>query len=358
MRSRPALVFLAFLVFGAPSAFAEDPPARAVVVEAASAEPEVRAPLRARILDYSQLAVGAVAPTDGDVGFDYRYRFSRNVGEEHDGIFDSRGRNWALNAAVDLSGIVAATPSENALTSHLYQIQLGGHHYSNDHAQPLNAREQARIKDILNKDPNRLSRAEFRTLRRFHESVQNYSRFWAWDAHGKAEASQDFASYDLALGAGLAFDLASLHPELAAVFDSPFALLRSTQEGTRPDAPRIYLGYDFVTALDQTAREATTGARDDNGHRFTAQVAWSTRILTKAVIKARYVGHYEVGAPKAVETSGRDINHFGEAQLLYPLREEVDLVIEVKSGRLPPDYGLATVGGAGFTLRFGDIGVF
>jgi hypothetical protein len=145
---------------------------------------------------------------------------------------------------------------------------------------------------------------------------------------------------------------------IATVFDWPFSWLRSPEQRFRADAPRVYVGYDWVAALDQTDREAVTGNDGTNTHRFNVQVAWSTAILGKVILKVLYVGNYEVSAPSSVSRANRDINHYVDASIRYPITNNLDVIAKYQDGRLPPDFGKGNTASVGFTLQFGDIGIF
>lgn len=313
-----------------------------------------------RIVDlagrYSHLDVDVLGlqPNAGGLGLGYQYLFSRQLGEENDGLFDGpENRNWALNIELEANGRWLLDPAENETRNNTATLRFGGHHFTND-VKPLSARQVALIKDLLNKTPDQLTPQEFKILEQFNTSVAHRTRFWAWDGHLGYEATQGFTDYTANVGLGLAFDLASIHPSLATIFDYPFSLFRSSSQKYRKDAPRLYLGYDFVAGLNNTERSDATGAKDSDLNRLAAQVAWSTLLVGDTVLKLQYQAWYELSAPQAVRKADRDFNDFIDVSLRYPVNDDVDLVVQFVDGRLPPNFRRDSVASLGFTVKFGD----
>ena len=302
--------------------------------------------------EFASLSVDstAMSPNDGDIGFAYDFSFARSFGNE-DGIFEA-GKRLSLAVEASSEGKLALQKTQFGLDNITSGLEVGGHLYVND-ALPPDPRLQLLIVEALEKDPDQLTQAEVERLRVWNEEISKRARFVSFGLHFNHEATQDFDSHDFALGAGTAFDLATILPSAVSAIDFPFSLLRSGSSSFQPDAPRFYLGVDWVTNLDSTDREADTGATDNELARLTAEAAWRTMILDKLTVRAVYRLWYEIDAPQSVEVAGREFNDLVEITASYPVNPSLDVMVRWADGRVPPNFDSDNVASVGFSLYFG-----
>lgn len=290
------------------------------------------------VSDHSNLAIDirTVEEGLGVVGFDYEYNFTKEFGEPD--FANNKRLIWALD--ISSKGYLATDHGSNPIDSNITSVSWTGQYYEATGTKPLTPKQQMfyrkQVAPIYEKDPDQWNSEEKRLVEE-HQMRSQAKNFIAWDVHLKHEATQDLSDHDFAIGAGVAFDLTKVSTSIANLVEYPAGLLRG-KEGFVPNPPRVYLGYDFVTDVEHTNREAETGNTDSNLNRLTAQAAWKTALPGDIELRLSYVGYLELNAPSAVRSADRNYVSFLELTFAYPLSEETDLILKYTNGGLPPNF--------------------
>lgn len=309
------------------------------------------------VTDYSALQLD-LKTIDGASGFGADYEFALGVPLGDEGFWGGKQTRWLIEA--ESKGFLASDGDENPIDSTVTSLKFSGHHFVANRAQfddGVTVRQRAmqkfwrqRLAPILEKSPDELSPKEIELLQEFNLN-SSARRFVVWDAHLNYEAAQRDGISDLAAGIGMAFDLSTLSPGLTNILDYPFSWLRSTPARNLA-SPRIYLGYDRVTGLDDTERLMLTGNTDDSIDRATAQLAWQTGVFSTALMRFRYQAYWELGAPAAVKSAGTDSVDLFEMTLSYPLPGGTSLIAKYVDGALPPTLQGDEVYSLGWSIQF------
>jgi len=229
------------------------------------------------------------------------------------------------------------------------EVTLVGRYYrTSANSAPLPADLQVRFLDLLARGGAGgglgLTSADSAELDRLTLHVNRNRTYLEYDVHYRFETTQDVTAKQSAFGARISAEIPLLHNLL----DMIPRQTRRPGTGFRPKPVRAFVGIDYVGSTEETAVGAGTGT----GHVWRAelQAAWSTHLMNEYVLRALWLGQYLFDAPAPVKAAGREFNAFGQVWLAYPLSGRTSLIIKYVSGRLPPNYDLASAGTMGLSI--------
>lgn len=182
----------------------------------------------------------------------------------------------------------------------------------------------------------------FRTedFRRFAPAAQAPLSVY-FEGLGKFESTQDFDTWNLAVGGALAITTSWLHPLL----DLPFEWLHDDHNSPRQFD--LSLGYDRL--LSQTRDSEFALGRN----RLVLAAEFETGIGRSDRLRLTFAAHHDLDGGTA---EGGEFHPFFEARYMHLLvdRPEAEVAFSIKwtTGELPPAYVEGQVIGAGFSIEF------
>ncbi|MGD9789003.1 MAG: hypothetical protein AB7Q00_08055 [Phycisphaerales bacterium] len=200
---------------------------------------------------------------------------------------------------------------------------------------------EQRVRDLVGRDVPYLSKG-------------SSSRFVTVDGHARMESDQTFEERQYAIGFTFTTDLDVIAGDdrLTRAIDAPFRNLRSrTMESSWVPAPRFSLGYDYVTNADMAWRKALT--TDDNYNRLTFEAAWRTTVLTDVQLRFAWRVSYEIDAPAAVRSAGKDLSSYYDFSMGIPTGTPGSaIVISYSHGEIGPTLEGESLIGVGLRVEF------
>ncbi len=197
--------------------------------------------------------------------------------------------------------------------------------------------------------------AEYDDLRLRRDHLDDFSaRFLEFDVHVRHEADQKLDEDQWAFGVGFTTDAAILDGKrtVAGLLDAPFGLFRPVGSTWRPQHPRFYFGYDYVSDSDVARRMALTD--DDSFSRLTFQAAWLTQVFETVLVRVSWELYWEIDAAQAVKNANEDFTSFVEITASLPVNDEKNthIILKYVDGDLPSTLENTSELSAGFSFTF------
>jgi len=189
-----------------------------------------------------------------------------------------------------------------------------------------------------------LTAAEGAELNRLVQRALGNRKYVEYDLHYRLETTEDVTTKLHVFGGRLSAELPAIHRFLDVI---PQQTRRGDSQ-FRVKPVRAYLSVDYVSGIDKTALGADTSAK--HVWRAELQAAWSTHLFNEFVLRAVWSGEYLIDAPAPVKAANREFNAFTQVWMTYPLSGKTGVLIKYVSGRLPPNYELATGGSMGLSI--------
>ncbi len=267
--------------------------------------------------------IGPVASEPERVGlhYDLRYEFNR-IGADPNGMH--------LGLALAAAGFENMKRDEGVVSTVYLESSLLGRYYRSGDATPLEPQQQKRYLDLFEKDPEHLTQEEEAELNGLIARVTRNRRFFTFGGHHRYEYSRLTGAKQHALGAFLSGEIPYLHIVLGEV-----SRVTGTRDGYRQQPVRAYLGLDYVLADEAQLAGNEVG---ENFPRVRGQLAWSTLVLDRFVLRATWHADLVLNAPAAIKAADREFNNVLQLWLVFPVSQEAGVMVKYTAGRFAPDY--------------------
>lgn len=223
------------------------------------------------------------------------------------------------------------------------EIAFQGRYYSSA-SRPLRADLEKHFRELLDIPTSKITPKDSASLVRLIRSSLASRQFFTYAAHYRYETTQDVDTSQHALGVALSGEVPGLH----RVLDALAAATRSRQTRFRVQPVRAYVAFDYVVG-----EEPLTTTTDDNRYpRASLETAWSTLVFNDFVLRATWLAQYIFSAPEPLKARDRQFNSLVQVWTVYPVSENVGLLLKYVDGRMPPTYDSSSVGKAGFSISF------
>lgn len=222
------------------------------------------------------------------------------------------------------------------------EIAFQGRYYSAA-GRPLRADLEKHFRELLDIPTSKITPKDSASLVRLIRSSLANRQFFTYDAHYRYETTQDVDTSQHALGVALSGEVPGLHRAL----DALAATTRSRRSNFRVQPVRAYLAFDYVVG-----EEPLTTTDDNRYPRASLETAWSTLVFNDFVLRATWLAQYIFSAPETLKARDRQFNSLVQVWAVYPVSENVGLLIKYVDGRMPPTYDSSSVGKAGFSISF------
>lgn len=113
---------------------------------------------------------------------------------------------------------------------------------------------------------------------------------------------------------------------------------------------RGLMAVDYVRP--DSAAFSSCGLDSDAEWRARTELAWSTVVFSKYVLRANWEAHSLIDAPKAIHDADRDFNNFVQAWVKLPVTPTAGVVVKYMSRRLPPTYSNSNIATLGLSVSF------
>jgi hypothetical protein len=256
-----------------------------------------------------------------------------------------QGNHYDLSLAA--RGFTTFEKADRDVNSMVGQAALQGRYYRSGLSRPLPAEQQRRFLELADRDaagggPG-LTDEEEKEYKTLDDAVKTRRWFATYDLHYRVETTQHVTHTQSALGAGGSAEL----PLLGGLLDVIPSMTRSRDFKVRP--ARAYVGVDYVTPHGVEAPRADSV---DDGWRSRAELAWSTLVLDRFILRAHWDVQYLFAAPQALENADREFNNFLQLWLELPVSKDAGVIVKYLSGRLPPNYESTSVASLGLSISF------
>jgi hypothetical protein len=178
----------------------------------------------------------------------------------------------------------------------------------------------------------------------FNDRLSQDRRFFTYGGQFRWETTADAKVAQNSLGLVGATEI----PFLGKLLDALPASTRSS--GRRSFPVRALIALDYVRPAKNES--ATTVLLDTATWRARTEMAWSSVVLDRYIVRATWEAHYFINPPAPVRTAKRQFNNFLQAWLKVPITPEMGVVIKYLSGRIPPTYDNSDIAALGFNIAF------
>jgi hypothetical protein len=261
------------------------------------------------------------------VDFDFLYALSRSTNKLQGHHFD---------LSVDGAGHKDFGEGDPALDLIEVGVTLRGFYYRRNTKAPLSPTEIRRYLELADIPDTLQTDKQYTEFARLDDKLNKSNpRYISYDFHYKQERNQQLGAQQHILGGGVSAELPLLHSLLdiiPAASRGDSALVRDFV--VQPI--RFYIGIDLVTGA--TLAERDNGSDAVSFSRVVGEVAWSTLILQRQILKVVGQIHYLPNAPMGFEELDREFSPHIEVKLVIPLDGKLGLVLKYADGYLPPEY--------------------
>lgn len=239
-----------------------------------------------------------------------------------------------------------ATRDVNAMSA---EMSLQGWRYTSHllTAEPRAPEQIIEIKRILEKqgEGHPLTPAEEKDLNHFLDDLRKGRTFFTYGAQYRLETTQDIKVSDNVFGAHVTAEI----PLLGALLDAIPSTTRGADNQRLPFPVRAYVAIEYVKP--QERRVDQPAALDSAAFRARTEVAWSTIVFDKLILRTTWEAHYLFDSENRVGPK-RHFENFFQSWIKVPMTVETGIIVKYIAGSLPPTYKNSTVAALGLNFSF------